>query len=393
MMKRVMRFFVFALVLTMPLWAMAEPPEGVGSPHTIPIDADKLDGYHAADFIAMISDLQEVIAGLQERITDLESQVTSLSPLEDLTDFIHVDYGTRDGLIGPHVIFHDANVHVQNGTDDPYSINGLGNLVVGYNGCYRGCDPVNRGGSHNLIVGISHEYTNHNSFVTGFINKAHGPFSSISGGVRNTASGPNASVSGGLINISSGEYSSICGGIYNTASGDYSSVSGGRDNTASGNSASVSGGKENIASGQGASVSGGIFNEASETQSSVNGGQGNLASGHTSSISGGGWNIASGGASSVSGGYNQFPEGRYDWAAGDIKSTAFLFEISQELGDVVISSGANMTIQSTGTFDMGGALIQLNGPGQPAARVGDLVPNAPGPITTGSPTVLIGGGP
>jgi type VI secretion system secreted protein VgrG len=58
--------------------------------------------------------------------------------------------------------------------------------------------------------------------------------------------------------------------------------------------------------------------------------------------------------------------------------------------EVVVSAGTTMTLSATAANDISGAPVNLNGPGQPAGRVGDP---ASGVILSGSSTVLIGGVP
>ena len=65
---------------------------------------------------------------------------SELGDLPDLASYLSVNTGTNA------VVFSGANVYVQNGSGGTSGINGLGNLIVGY-------DESNndlRGGSHNL---------------------------------------------------------------------------------------------------------------------------------------------------------------------------------------------------------------------------------------------------
>ena len=164
-----------------------------------------------------------------------------------------------DGLGGTAktIRFTGVNVQVVNGLEstngfpfDPDSVdpldtvvNGVGNLIVGYNELGNplpGGD--NRTGSHNIVVGHGNNYTSFGGFVGPYDNMTSAPFASVSGGTQNTASGWASSVSGGVRNMASGGVSSVTGGLENTASGWASSVSGGRYNTAGGWRSSVSGG-------------------------------------------------------------------------------------------------------------------------------------------------------
>jgi hypothetical protein len=240
------------------------------SPTPYAINADKLDGLDSSDLYTQ-AEVDALLAAYDSRITALEDKLASVS--------------TENG--GDDVVFTGVNVHVRSGsgaTDG--TINGLGNLIVGYNEARSsGSDKT---GSHNLVVGRDHNYTSYGGLVAGYKNTVSGSYSSVSGGYNNTASH---------------DYSSVSGGYGNTANGDWSSVSGGYWNTASGLSSSVSGGE---------------FNEASGYHSSISGGSENTASGDSSSVSGGTWNTASGSYSSVSGGYNRSVAGQYNWGAGTL---------------------------------------------------------------------------
>lgn len=164
------------------------------------------------------------VGSLEARVTALEDQVP---------DCLSED-GNQDA------VFEGCNVRVLSGSGSTIGqVNGEGNLIIGYDENTVGAD---RSGSHNLVVGPEHSYSNVGGLVAGF---------------RNTVSGAFASASGGAENVASGTGSSISGGILNTASNDLSSVSGGSDNLASGVNSSVSGGQNNVADGDWSSISGG----------------------------------------------------------------------------------------------------------------------------------------
>ena len=225
---------------------------------------------------------------------------------------------------GNDVLITGANLHLRNGLSStdcfdeqgeiPDCPNGLGNLIVGYNESRKdmpfcmdfpfepSCTDI-RTGSHNVVVGQSHNFSRGGGLVVGDTNEISGDFAVVSGGQGNTASGLNAAVSGGKVNTASGFNAAVSGGIGNTASGEAAWASGGRGNTASGFEAVAIGGQGNTASGFEAVVSGGGVN---------------VASGSGSSISGGSGNTASGDRSSVSGGQNRTAEGDFDWVAGSL---------------------------------------------------------------------------
>jgi hypothetical protein len=144
-------------------------------------------------------------------------------------------------IVGTNAVFEGVNVHVRNGLGatngfpthpaDDGVVNGLGNLIVGYDEARS--PGSNKSGSHNLVVGLMNNYSSFGGLVAGALNAVTGPYASVSGGSGNTASGMNSSVSGGNNNTALESGSSVSGGYGNTALGWYSSVSGGSSRSAS----------------------------------------------------------------------------------------------------------------------------------------------------------------
>ena len=96
--------------------------------------------------------------------------------------------------VGNDITFSGANLHIVNGTGTTGgAVNGLGNLVVGYNEL-RGTGD-DRTGSHNMVVGKNHNYSSYGGLVAGLSNTISGGFASVGGGQYNEASGDCASVS------------------------------------------------------------------------------------------------------------------------------------------------------------------------------------------------------
>jgi hypothetical protein len=127
---------------------------------------------------------------------------------------------------GNEVFITGANLHIVNGlgrticTDDqgepiPDCPNGLGNLIVGYNETrtdpFEG--PTIRTGSHNVVVGVRHNFSRFGGLVVGFRNEISGVWSAVSGGVDNTASGNIAAVSGGFNRTAAGEFDWVAGSL------------------------------------------------------------------------------------------------------------------------------------------------------------------------------------
>src|SRR6516225_9974178 len=93
------------------------------------------------------------------------------------------------------VVISGANLRIVNGLGQTGTTNGLGNLIVGYNE-ERGSGQDNRTGSHNVVVGMQHNFPNVGGIVVGWFNEIRGGWSSVSGGISNTARGYGSSVSG-----------------------------------------------------------------------------------------------------------------------------------------------------------------------------------------------------
>ncbi|HWR88240.1 MAG TPA: hypothetical protein VN277_07465 [Acidiferrobacterales bacterium] len=164
--------------------------------------------------------------------------------------------------------FEGVNVQIVNGQGATNSINGVGNLILGYNqiapppegpvvfcsnGQYARQDECEangfiftnslKTGSHNLVVGDYNNYSQYAGIVAGRSNTINGIRAVVLGGHENIASGGGSAILGGESNRARGEGGSVSGGFQNVASGEFfSSVSGGSTNTASGNYSSVLGG-------------------------------------------------------------------------------------------------------------------------------------------------------
>jgi hypothetical protein len=151
--------------------------------------------------LSQLNAANTLLSSLAGRLSALETGGGGTSPaLAELAKYVKVDPSTINGLKGPHVIFHDANVHVQSGsgtTAEASGPTGLGNLIVGYNEM-----PVPTGGSrvgsHNLVVGPSHAFTSTGGVVFGRGNLISGQYATTLGGVQNSSKGPASSILGGF---------------------------------------------------------------------------------------------------------------------------------------------------------------------------------------------------
>ncbi len=255
-----------------------------------------------------------------DRLASLEATVNLLQDqLDAANDLIAaID---PDGILGlfarngSDVFLHGVNLHVTNGTGNTASINGLGNIIIGYNEP-RQVSGNERSGSHTLVVGSFNNFSSYGGIVAGAGNSVSGPFATVSGGEGNIANNSYASISGGRDNTASGAWSAISGGRDSLASGEHSFVGGGEGNWASGAYAAVTGGSDNEAEGARSVVSGGLSNQATGDTSSVSGGRDNTASSSWTSVSGGRDGAASGVYASVSGGRDNEASGDYAAASG-----------------------------------------------------------------------------
>ena len=93
------------------------------------------------------------------------------------------------------------NLQLINGSGSETTLNGEGNLVLGYNP-----KPLTQTGSqgHNLVFGTTGQsYTSYGGILGGFNNQIAGPEASILGGFNSTASGVTAAITGGEANTAS----------------------------------------------------------------------------------------------------------------------------------------------------------------------------------------------
>jgi hypothetical protein len=181
---------------------------------------------------------QSEVASLRKQVTRLTKRVTALEATLQGVTRTH-----PHGM--PVLTIAGENVQIVNGTGDETSVNGLGNLILGYN---DNPDALERTGSHNVIVGDDNGYTSYGGIVAGYGNLISGIYASASGGFGNSATGDYSSVSGGIDNTAGGKYATVIGGDNNTATGVEASVTGGVLNSAIGSGSSIVGGYDGTVS-------------------------------------------------------------------------------------------------------------------------------------------------
>ncbi|MCP4131949.1 MAG: hypothetical protein GY754_13310 [bacterium] len=158
------------------------------------------------------------IAALNNNVNALKTNIGSVS-IDGLNDIaVRLDEAFPEDLVyksGNNIIFESVNVQIVNGTGSTASgLNGLGNLVVGYNesrydALPDGFKDTVQTGSHNVIVGGHHNFSSYGGIVAGRCNSILGAGASVIGGKYNIASGVSASVVGGSFNTASGDYSVV----------------------------------------------------------------------------------------------------------------------------------------------------------------------------------------
>ena len=87
---------------------------------------------------AKVASLQATVSTLQGQVSSLQSQlaVVQSNAALALGPFVTVDPDAEFGVVGPHITFKGANIHIVSGsgfTNDNDNPTGLGNLIVGYN--------------------------------------------------------------------------------------------------------------------------------------------------------------------------------------------------------------------------------------------------------------------
>jgi hypothetical protein len=198
----------------------------------------------------------------------------------------HINYEASGIDKQPTIQFSGVNLQVIDGSGSETTINGTGNLILGYDET-----PGTQTGSHNLLLGgTGNSDSSYGGVVGGAgYNKISGAYASVLGGAANTASGYASTITGGYANRTTATFSTVSGGCSNLAGSGTPSVNAFCTNTTRiGDYPSILGGMGNQASAENSSVSGGALNLASNLYASISAGKENKATGEGSSISGGG---------------------------------------------------------------------------------------------------------
>ncbi|HEX4429746.1 MAG TPA: hypothetical protein VHZ96_10815, partial [Frankiaceae bacterium] len=146
----------------------------------------------------------------------LPSSATDQQTLISLLPYLSY---TASGIGGkPTIKITGANMQIVNGSGSTTTLNGTGNLVLGYDET-----PGAQTGSHDLVLGEKNSYTGYSELLDGLSNTVSGGYG-VAFGYDNTAVGLYSTVTGGAANRASGTGASVTGGEYGIASGSEASV-------------------------------------------------------------------------------------------------------------------------------------------------------------------------
>ena len=176
-----------------------------------------------ADQVSQLEARLSLLANEQARTEDeLETAKTAIAELEDLTQYLSLS--DRD------LILTGANLHVRSGSGSTGgAVNGLGNIIIGYNELRTATGAVNdRSGSHMFVVGQRQNYSSYGGIVAGDANTVSGTFACVLAGFDSEASGHCSSVCGGGSHLASGYYATVSGGAGCEATHSASTCSGGQ---------------------------------------------------------------------------------------------------------------------------------------------------------------------
>ncbi|HYC80682.1 MAG TPA: hypothetical protein VEB65_02770 [Solirubrobacterales bacterium] len=141
---------------------------------------------------------------------------------------------------GSTLLFDGMNLQLQSGLGKNGPVNGLGNLIVGYNE-----HPRAQTGSGNLVMGtLAQGFSSSGAIVAGERNEAKGA-NSVVFGQFGTAKGEMSTVLGGQGNIAGGDLSVVGGGYENTTGARFATAMSGAENKANGIASFIGGGRKN----------------------------------------------------------------------------------------------------------------------------------------------------
>jgi hypothetical protein len=232
--------------------------------------------------------LAEVLMTMQQTIETLQLQVETLEAQAMPELAAHLSF------VDSSSTFHleAANLQVSNGAS-AYVNNGLGNLIVGMNGEEEYVDSVGRGGSHNLVIGEGHAYSNSHGILHGFNATLTDRYAAVIGGSNNRVDGAYGVAIAGKNNVvlDDAHFAAAIGGQGNSLNADYAAAIAGSDNEINGRwSAGVAGIQNNL-TGTYTVSAGGRNGVVSGSESVMVGSSGSSLEGHQAVIVGGEGNL------------------------------------------------------------------------------------------------------
>lgn len=245
--------------------------------------------------------LEDAFLMMMTQIIELQGQVDALETavIPGLADHVSMADDQTLQISG-------VNLQVVNGNGSTPAVNGLGNLIIGYN--ESDSLTTERGGSHNLVMGRWNQYGSFSGIAHGLRNSVFADESAVIAGSNNVISGVRSAVFGGDQNTASGNKVVAIGGFGNEAMGSVTSAIGGWANQVDGTADIVLGGRHNVAQGGSSVLIGGGYNTTNGAKSVLVGGESNQTSPDTlgndqyAAVFGGRFNRASDYCSAIFGG-------------------------------------------------------------------------------------------
>ena len=131
---------------------------------------------------AQVSKLTAEVKTLTSEVSKLQTLLTGVSRAPD-------SHGHETLKVS------GENLQIVNGKGSESDVNGLGNLIVGYNS-----SPGAQSGSANLVLGDGQTFTSYGDLVAGESNQASAPYAEV-GGQFNVASDPFSFIGGGCNDV------------------------------------------------------------------------------------------------------------------------------------------------------------------------------------------------
>lgn len=291
--------------------------------------------------------LEDAFLMMMAQIIELQGQVEALQSavIPGLSDHVSVEDDQT-------LLISGVNLQVVNGAGSTSAVNGLGNLIVGYN--ESDSLTIERGGSHNLVMGRWNQYGSFSGIAHGLRNSVLDDESAVIAGSNNVVSGVRSAVFGGDQNTASGNKVVAIGGVQNEAKGSVSIAMGGESNEVDGSASIALGGRNNAALGGHDVLVGGGNNVTSGDKSVLVGGQSNQTvmeeggNGQYSAIFGGRFNQVSDYCGSIFGGTSN------TLAAGLNSPSNY-----NSQGKAIVGGTGNVNVAASYSIILGGEFLVL----------------------------------